>query len=284
MKKHRYHQALVDRMGVSVVQSQVYAGSIRTAYLSAGKGESVVLLHGAGAGGVTWYPNVAEISKHFQVFVPDIVGYGESDKPNAPYDRAYFVAWLKDFMSALKISKAHIVGLSQGGAIALEFAVQHTDMLERLVLVNSAAFGAKVSLMPFFGMVWLNVFPSLAANRFYSRYLLFDTKNRDPNHEKYSVEVIKSQGGQNAFQQGRGAAVSPMPRELLGNIKNDTLILCGQNDQLFNVKHSEEATGLLSKAQFMVLPHAGHLIHMDQPTLFSKTVIDFLLKPTIQSA
>lgn len=94
MKKHRYHHALVDRMGVSVVQNQVYAGSIRTEYLSAGKGESVVLLHGAGAGGVTWYPSVAEISKHFQVFVPDIVGHGESDKPNAPYDRAYFVAWL----------------------------------------------------------------------------------------------------------------------------------------------------------------------------------------------
>ena len=82
------------------------------------------------------------------MLTPDIVGYGESDKPDAPYNRPYFSKWLKDFMKELKISKAHIVGLSQGGAIALQFAIDNAEMVNKLVLVNSAGLGAKVSFWP----------------------------------------------------------------------------------------------------------------------------------------
>jgi pimeloyl-ACP methyl ester carboxylesterase len=118
-----YRKALIDRMMVSVEQGEVTIDSVKTAYLSAGSGDSVICLHGAGAGAVTWYPSIGTISKNFHVLAPDIVGYGESDKPNAPYDRSYFSKWLKGFLTELKISKAHIVGLSQGGAIALQFAI-----------------------------------------------------------------------------------------------------------------------------------------------------------------
>src|SRR3954464_15638033 len=105
-------------MGVSVEEGEVIIDSIKTAYLSAGSGDCVLCLHGAGAGAVTWYPAINAISNSFHVLAPAIVGYGESDKPKAPYDRPYFSKWLNGFLMALKISRAHIVGLSQGGAIA----------------------------------------------------------------------------------------------------------------------------------------------------------------------
>ena len=82
--------------------------------------------------------------------MPDIIGYGESDKPNALYDRPYFSKWLKDFLLELKISKAHIVGLSQGGAIALQFTIDNPDMVDKLILVDSAGLGAKV---PFWALI-----------------------------------------------------------------------------------------------------------------------------------
>ena len=107
-----YRQALIDKIDCNVEQSEVIAGKIRTACLSGEQGFPVVVLHGAGAGAVTWYPLIGAISKNFCVIAPDIVGYGESDKPNAAYDRPYFATWLKDFFSAMDISKAHIVGLS----------------------------------------------------------------------------------------------------------------------------------------------------------------------------
>ncbi|WP_417887530.1 alpha/beta fold hydrolase [Zunongwangia sp.] len=112
----------------------------------AGNGYPVILLHGTGAGSVTWYPSISILSKYFQVIAPDIVGYGESDKPNnVPYNRPYFAKWLKGFMEKLKISKANLVGFSQGGAIALQFVMDNPNMVNKLVLVNAAGLGAKVS-------------------------------------------------------------------------------------------------------------------------------------------
>jgi len=52
----------------------------------------VILLHGAGAGAVTWYPSIESIAENFHVIAPDIVGYGESDKPDAAYGRPFFAS------------------------------------------------------------------------------------------------------------------------------------------------------------------------------------------------
>ena len=276
--KNDYRKALIDKMVVTVEQGEVTIDSVRTAYLSAGSGDPVICLHGAGAGAVTWYPSIGAISKNFQVIAPDIVGYGESDKPNAPYDRPYFSRWLKGFLIKMKIPKAHIIGLSQGGAIALQFAIDNPEMVDKLVLVDSAGLGAKVSFWPLVGMVWMNSFPSMMANRFNSPYILHAPKKRDPNHSLYSVAVIKYAGGKNAFKQGRGAAVSKIPEVLLQKIKNETLIIWGTDDKLFSAENGEIAAKIISKAKFHSIQDAGHLPLMDQPEIFNKILTDFLNK------
>ena len=277
MANDNYRQALIDRMGVPVEQSLIAAGSVSTAYLSAGVGDTVICLHGAGAGAVTWYPAMAALAEHFHVIAPDIVGYGESDKPDAPYDRPYFVAWLKDFMAALGISKAYIVGLSQGGAIALQFALSNPQMVEKLVLVDAGGLGAKPSLWPMIGMVWLNVMPSAAANAFHGRYLLVQPGNRDANHGRYSIEVLKKPGGKNAFSQGRGAAVAPMAEADMAAIQHQTLIIWGEDDQLFDIAAGEAAARIMPNATLARIANAGHLPLMDQPVVFNQTLLEFLL-------
>lgn len=276
--KDEYRKALIDKMIVPVEQGEVTFNSLKTAYLSAGNGDTVIFLHGAGAGAVTWYPSIGVISKNFHVLAPDIVGYGESDKPNAPYIRPYFSKWLKDFLVVMKISKAHVVGLSQGGAIALQFTLDYPEMVDKLVLVDAAGLGAKVSFLPLFSMVWMNNFPSAIANRFNSPYILHKIGNRDPNHSLYSVAVIKSTGGKNAFQQGRGAAVSKIPDEQLQKIENETLIIWGKEDQLFPVEYGERASKLFPNAKFCIIEDAGHLPLMDQPEIFNTILLDFLNK------
>jgi pimeloyl-ACP methyl ester carboxylesterase len=276
--KNDYRKALIDKMLVPVEQGEVTVDSVKTAYLSAGSGNSVICLHGAGAGAVTWYPSIGAISKNFHVLAPDIVGYGESDKPNASYDRPYFSAWLKGFLIEMKIPKAHLVGLSQGGAIALQFAIENPEMVDKLVLVDSAGLGAKVSFWPLVGMVWMNCFPSSIANRFNAPYILHKPENRDPNHGLYSVDVIKYSGGKNAFKQGRGSAVSKIPEESLKQIKNETLIIWGKDDKLFPAEHGEIAAKIIPKAKFHSIQDAGHLPLMDQPEVFNKILTDFLKK------
>jgi pimeloyl-ACP methyl ester carboxylesterase len=275
-KENQYRAALIMKMGISVDRGEVTSGSVKTAYLSAGSGSNVVLLHGAGAGAVTWYGSIGAIAKTFHVIAPDIVGYGESDKPSAPYDRPYFSKWLNDFLLEMKICKTHIVGLSQGGAIALQFAIEYPDKVDKLVLVNSAGLGSKVSFWPLVGTVWMNTFPSAMANRFNSRYILHKLENRDSNHSLYSVAVIKYAGGKNAFKQGRGAAVSKIPEESLRQIKNETLIIWGKDDKLFSVESGIKAAKLIPNAKFKVIQDSGHLSLIDQPQLFNEILLEFL--------
>jgi 4,5:9,10-diseco-3-hydroxy-5,9,17-trioxoandrosta-1(10),2-diene-4-oate hydrolase len=276
--KKDYRKALIDKMTVPVEEGEVSIDSVKTAYLSAGSGDTVVCLHGAGAGAVTWYPSIAAISKNFHVLIPDIVGYGESDKPDAAYDRPYFSRWLKNFLTEMKISKAHIVGLSQGGAIALQFAIDYPAMVDKLVLVDSAGLGAKISFLPKLTMVWMNSLPSSKADRFNSRYILRWPERRDPNHGLYSVAVINSEGGKNAFQQGRGSAVSKIPEDALQRIKNNTLVIWGKDDRLFDVEYGEKASKIIPNAKFSVIEDAGHLPLMDQPEIFNKILNDFLIE------
>jgi pimeloyl-ACP methyl ester carboxylesterase len=101
--KKNYRQCLINKIKGLVVQREVTIATIKTTYLLCGTGEPVIFLHGAGAGAVTWYPSIPTISKNFQVLALDIVGYGESDKPDAPYNRPYFSKWLKDFLNEMKI-------------------------------------------------------------------------------------------------------------------------------------------------------------------------------------
>lgn len=276
MNLKTYRESLIESTKVSVTQKNVLVDSITTAYLSAGSGYPVVLLHGGGAGAITWYPSIGPLAKSFHVIAPDIVGYGESDKPDAAYDKTYFVAWLKQFLLELGISKAHIVGLSQGGAIALRFTLDYPEMVDKLVLVDSGALGAKSPLLSIIGMAWLNIFPSLLANRFFTHYLLFNPKNRDPNHSLYSIEVLKRKGGKKAFLQGRGSAVSAIPESVLRKISNRTLIIWGENDRLFPVAHAVYAVAMMPNAVLCQIEKAGHLPLMDQPDTFNAAVVGFL--------
>lgn len=125
-------------------------------------------------------------------------------------------------------------------------------------------------------LLWLNSFPSRLANRVYSRYILFNPANRDPNHGRYSAGVLKSDGGKKAFRQGKGAAVSTIPESDLRRIKNDCLIVWGEDEQLFPATHGEAASKVMPNARFSRIPRAGHLPLMDQPEIFNGALLGFL--------
>jgi 2-hydroxymuconate-semialdehyde hydrolase len=254
----------------------VAAGSVKTAYLSAGSGPPVVCLHGAGAGAVTWYPSIGALAEHFHVIAPDIVGYGESDKPKAAYDRPYFAAWLRDFFLALEIPKAHLVGASLGGAISLQFSFENPEMVEKLVLVDSCALGAKTPFRALFGFFWTYSFPSPAADRYMSRYLVVKPENVDPDFGPYALQVVKKPGGKNVFWQGMGAAVSAMPEEELFQIQHQTLIIWGEDDNFLSIASGEAAAQIMPNAKLHRIQDAGHTPFMDQPEVFNDVLLQFL--------
>ncbi len=285
MERTRVLEKLIKRIGVPVEQRVVDAGSIKTNCFVAGNSKPVLLLHGAGKGAIQWYPVIGSLSAHFLVIAPDIVGYGESDKPSASYDRPFFATWLRDFVNALGLKRFSLVGTSQGGAIALQFALDRPEQVDRLVLVNSAGLSEisqKVPASLKLRMMWQELFPSQTSSHWILKnYALFDGGEIDPailELEDYGREVIRMRGGRRAFWQGRGRAVAAISQEQLMQIPHRTLLIWGKEDRTFPLSSAQEAAQVMPNAQLQIVSKARHSCFLEQPNEFNRVLLQFLME------
>lgn len=277
--------SLIKRIGEPTEQRAVYVGPIKTSFLTAGSGKPVLLLHGAGIGSIQWYTVIGPLSRDFSVIAPDIVGYGESDKPSASYDREFFVSWLRGFVDALSLDCIDLVATSQGGAIALQFVIENPELVDRLVLVNSAGLSEVAQNVPVsvkLLMMWHELFPSSASSEFLlRRHALFDAENIDQGIlelEEYGREVRRMRGGRRAFWQGRGRVVEAVSVDQLKQIKNPTLMIWGEEDVAFPLSSAEAAARLMSNARVTALSRAGHICFLERPAEFNRILREFLIQ------
>jgi pimeloyl-ACP methyl ester carboxylesterase/putative sterol carrier protein len=105
-------------------------------YLEAGTGDPVISIHGLGGTKGSFLPTVAALADDYRVIALDLPGFGDSDKPfGAAYDAAYFADITAAFMEKLEIEKAHLIGNSMGGRVALELGFDHSDKVSKLALL-----------------------------------------------------------------------------------------------------------------------------------------------------
>lgn len=112
-----------------------------TFYLEAGSGPTVLLLHGLGATNASMLPTLWDFARDHRVIAPDLPGFGDSAKPVRSYDAPFYGRWILELMDELGIERAHLVGNSLGGRVAIEAALQDSDRVDRLALLTpSPAF------------------------------------------------------------------------------------------------------------------------------------------------
>jgi pimeloyl-ACP methyl ester carboxylesterase/putative sterol carrier protein len=105
-------------------------------YLQAGTGDPVICIHGLGGTKGSFLPTVAALANDYRVIAFDLPGFGDSDKPiAAPYNAAYFAQATTLLLDELGIEKAHVIGNSMGGRVALEMGFDHSDRVDRIVLL-----------------------------------------------------------------------------------------------------------------------------------------------------
>ena len=102
----------------------------------AGAGEACLLIHGLGATKVSMLPTLAALAPERRAIAVDLPGFGDSDKPvRAPYDAPFFARAMVALLDALEIDRAHVIGNSMGGRVALELGLGHADRVDRLSLL-----------------------------------------------------------------------------------------------------------------------------------------------------
>jgi pimeloyl-ACP methyl ester carboxylesterase len=111
----------------------------RLSTLAAGAGEPVLCLHGLGGTKASFLPTVAALADRYRVIAVDLPGFGDSVKPlGAAYDAPYFARVATGLLDSLEIERAHVIGNSMGGRVALEVGMVAPERVERLVLLSSA--------------------------------------------------------------------------------------------------------------------------------------------------
>jgi pimeloyl-ACP methyl ester carboxylesterase len=118
----------------------------RRAFRIAGSGPALLLIHGIGDNSMAWAPVHAQLARRFTVIAPDLLGHGQSDKPRADYSVAAYANGMRDLLSVLDIDQVTVVGHSLGGGVAMQFAYQFPQMVERLVLIGAGGVTKDVNV------------------------------------------------------------------------------------------------------------------------------------------
>ncbi len=124
---------------------QVTVNDIHLHYEISGQGQPLLLIHGLGSSTRDWEPQVAEFSRRYQVIAFDLRGHGQSDKPAGPYTLPMFASDTAGLLRALGVDRAHVVGISLGGCVAFQLAVDCPSVLKTMTIVNSTPSGVILS-------------------------------------------------------------------------------------------------------------------------------------------
>ncbi|MDO9450460.1 MAG: alpha/beta hydrolase [Rugosibacter sp.] len=267
-------------IGLSIV-----ANGIATNYHDQGSGEPVLMIHGSGPGVTAfanWRLSMPVLSKNFRVIAPDMVGFGYTERPvGVEYSMQNWVSHALGLLDALKIERAHIVGNSFGGGLALALAIRAPERVNRLVLMGAA--GTSFKLTQGLDDVW-GYQPSFENMRKIMDIFAYDRSLVTDELAQLRYEASIRPGYQEAF-----SSMFPAPRqrwvdalasreEDLRALQKDTLIIHGREDQVLPLSASLKLFELISKSQLHVFGQCGHWTQIEHANRFTKLVTDFLLE------
>jgi len=229
-----------------------------------------------------WDAQIPDFAAAFRVVRYDLRGYGESTLPPEPYASHDDLLALLD---ALGIDRAHILGISMGGTVALDFAILHPDRVSALVLCGASPSGAPASQEIRAG--WNAVDALLAANDIDAAIELelrmwVDGPFRTPDQIDPVVRERVREMEILAFARGlfepepETLPLDPPAVERLHEVAAPTLVLVGDLDYPQKVELASNLAATIPDARLVVLPDTAHLPNMEAPNLFNRTVLGFL--------
>ncbi len=218
-------------------------------FIEKGQGEPLLLLHGNGDNCGYFKGQIDEFAKYYHVFAIDTRGHGQTPRGNMPFTISQFADDLSLFMDSISIQKAHILGFSDGGNIALVFVLKYPEKVDRLIL-NGA--------------------------------------NINPGGVKRSVQIPIEIGYRIAKKSSAKSEKAKRNAEMLGLMVNEpnigpeelsaitakTLVIAGTNDMI-KTSHTRLIAENIPKSS-LVFIKGDHFIAAKRPEEFNRAVLDFL--------
>ena len=255
-------------------------GDIDIYYEIHGEGaQTLVMIRGLGSDLCAWYEQTPVLSRIFRLLQLDNRGAGRSDKPAAPYSIRQMAADTKGLMDSLRIGHAAMLGISMGGMIAQEFALNYPDRLTSLILGCTHFGGPKaVSAAPEI-VAAITAGPNVTGERLeLQQRAIFceETVLRRPEvMHKFREARERHPIPPHAFTCQVAAVMGHDTSERLSSIRIPTLVLAGREDCLVPPANSRLIAERIPGAALQELP-GGHLFLAEYPDEFNRAVIDFV--------
>jgi pimeloyl-ACP methyl ester carboxylesterase len=281
-------------MATPLVQEFRVVHGYKRAFIRAGSGPVLLLLHGIGNNCHTWAGVIDRLAESYTVIAPDLLGHGASDKPRGDYSIAAYANGMRDLLSVLDIERATVVGHSLGGGIALQFAYQFPERCQRLALVGSGGLGPELSAglraatLPGAELVLTALTgvsgPLRAGLQVLERVgkTAGWTRVRDLAEAGDALLALKDVEARRAFLRtlrgavdARGQAVTAVDRLYLAN-SIPMLVVWGSRDPIVPALHAETVRTLVPTARVEVFAGAGHWPHLDDGDRFCDVLLDFV--------
>jgi 3-oxoadipate enol-lactonase len=256
-------------------------GSPRIAVDHGGAGPLLILMHGIGGNRTNWHDQLPVFAAHFHAASWDARGYGASDDYDGPLDFADFARDLVRVINHFKSSQAHLVGLSMGGMIAIDFYERYPERVATLTICDSLPGFNHLSAEQRREFVRLRQEPLLAGKE--PKDMAPDVartlvgKSARPGSFERLVASMSALHKESYLKTIAGTAAYQRSFEL-EKIAVPVHIVVGDEDKLTPPEMSRQMADRIAGARFSVIEGAGHLSNIEQPERFNRAVLAFLLE------
>jgi pimeloyl-ACP methyl ester carboxylesterase len=264
----------------------VRANGIDIYFEEHGSGEPLLLIMGWGGNAATWQPQIPGLAEHYRLIVFDNRGAGRSSAPDEPYTIRQMAADTFGLLDALDVARAHVFGISMGGMIAQELALEQPERVASLVLGCTSPGGEKAAglhdeITTFRESVgddgpdleWFAEF----LRRLWTNEALVKS---GPRLQDFVFSIIRFPPAPHGIRRQADAIAQHDAFERLHAISVPTLVTTGAEDTLIDPENSELLAELIPNAELRIFEGLRHAFHLERPDLVNSIIIEFIDRVT----
>ncbi len=253
-------------------------------YTEHGSGDPLLLIPYLGADNACYAFQLEAFSARYRCLCIDLPGSGESDKPAGPYSVTGYADQVAGFLRALDVPRAHVAGVSLGGAVALEVAARHPGMVASLGLHSTwhASDGYLIAVVRMWrelarhadtvaDAVIGGIFPFCFTPEMYAQR---------PDFVQTLTDFVRGRPAQplEAFLSQTDAVIGHDASAVLGQVQAPTLITVGAHDLVCSTRFAEPLANGIPDAEVVVFDELSHAGLHEDPDTFNRTTLDFLAR------